>query len=200
MTISLPALIHVTHQKSGSQWVRRILEVYAPERIVTPQIDNRQFLAEPVQEGYIYPTVYVTWEEFEKVKLPSHWRRFVVIRDLRDACISAYFSIRYSHRPNPYVKQWRETLSKMSQEEGILWVFHNWLPSIAEIQRSWLASNERLFRYEEMLENDYETFLEIFRHCNYPVDEEKLRHAVVSQRFENITGGAPAGPDGRDGA
>src|SRR5690348_1962232 len=86
-----PTIFHVTHWKAGSQWLHRIL------RDIAPQILEKQFLIEPIVAGTIYPTVYVTKEQFESVPLPTGSRKFVVIRDLREALVSAYFSIRYSH-------------------------------------------------------------------------------------------------------
>src|SRR5437016_8561927 len=93
-----PAVIHVTHYKAGSQWIYAILRDCVPKRrIVPPQFDRGQFLGERVRQGKVYPTVYVTREEWDTATLPQQWRRFVVIRDLRDALVSGYFSIKVSH-------------------------------------------------------------------------------------------------------
>src|SRR5262249_7213471 len=90
-------LIHVTHQKAGSQWIHRILRACFSERIVDPSLGDRQFKNRPIVPGAIYPTVYVTRDEFEAVHLPPGARHFTVIRDLRDTLISAYFSLKLSH-------------------------------------------------------------------------------------------------------
>src|SRR5438132_1635162 len=92
-----PTIFHITHWKAGSQWVHKILNSCALSRIVRPQVNELQFLNEPLQAGKIYPTVYVTKQQFDSVKLPADWRRFVIIRDLRDTLISGYFSIKVSH-------------------------------------------------------------------------------------------------------
>src|SRR5262245_49094046 len=90
-------IFHVTHHKAGSQWINRILHALAYDRIVQPEVESTQFLTKPIIQGSVYPTVYVTREQFESVKLPRHWKRFVVIRDLRDTLVSAYFSFKHSH-------------------------------------------------------------------------------------------------------
>src|SRR5690348_2267422 len=106
-----PTIFHVTHWKAGSQWLHRILRDIALDRIVAPQLFEKQFLIEPIVAGAIYPTVYVTKEQFESVPLPTGSKKFVVIRDLRDTLVSAYFSIRYSHAViDKSLAEWRERL------------------------------------------------------------------------------------------
>src|SRR4051794_4521850 len=83
-----PTVLHVTHYKAGSQWILQTLKGPAPPRFVSPELGSTHFLGKPVLPGKLYPTLYVTKEEFDSVELPKRWRRFVVIRDLRDTLIS----------------------------------------------------------------------------------------------------------------
>ena len=83
--------------------------------------------------------------------MPGRFRRFLVIRDLRDTLISAYFSLRHSHViDNPLVEKWRTVLVRLSEEEGILYLLELWLPLCVIIQRSWLESGERGFPFERL--------------------------------------------------
>ena len=66
-----PTVFHVTHWKAGSQWIHRILIDLMSQDIVKPQIGMSQFLQSPIRPGAVYPTVYVTREEFEAVDLPE---------------------------------------------------------------------------------------------------------------------------------
>ena len=101
------AIFHITHQKAGSQWINRILHALCYNRLVLPEVESVptherplegvQFLKKPVRPGSIYPTLYLTREEFNTVPLPRHHRRFIVIRDPRDTMVSAYFSYKVSH-------------------------------------------------------------------------------------------------------
>ncbi len=57
-------IFQVIHWKAGSQWIHRILKEIAQERIVDPKIDAKQFLETPLVCGAVYPTVYVTSNQF----------------------------------------------------------------------------------------------------------------------------------------
>ncbi len=122
MVSTVPTVFHVTHVKSGSQWVYNILEGCAPGRIVKPRVKVAQFYEDAILPGMIYPTVYVSQPRFEATLRPQNhpsadhqidspayknWRNFVelqlpikvffVMRDLRDTLVSLYFSLKVSH-------------------------------------------------------------------------------------------------------
>lgn len=188
-----PTIFHITHWKAGSQWIYKILRDCAPEHIVPPQLGESQFLHWPLLEGRVYPTVYVTKQQFDSVRLPANWRRFVVIRDLRDTLVSAYFSIKVSH---PILESrmayWRGILHSLSLEEGLIYLMDEWLPYCARIQLSWLEAGERLIRYEDLLEHDLDILEQVLiNECQLAVPPEKLRAAILANRFEQLTKGRP---------
>ena len=193
---TLPTLIHVTHWKSGSQWIHEILRACFLDQIVPPTIENGQFLNEPIIAGGVYPTVYITKDEFSQAALPKKWHRFVVIRDLRDTLVSGYFSIKNSHPPVGPIPQWRQELSSMSQEEGLLWVFENWLPASATIQASWVKANEPFIKYEDLLVNDVDILTKIIiDDAHYPISKVKLEQIITAHRFESMSGGRQRGEE-----
>ena len=190
-----PTVFHITHWKAGSQWLYKILLDLVPERIVPPQLDEKQFLELPLVRGAVYPTVYVTKEEFGSVALPRNYRKFIIIRDLRDTLISGYFSIRYSHAViDQRLARWREYLDSTSIEGGLLMLIDEWLPMSAQIQESWIDSDERIIRYEELLDNDINILEDVLiGECQLDVSRERLRGVVVKNRFESLTGGRKSG-------
>lgn len=192
-----PTIIHVTHWKAGSQWILKILKECAPDRVVRPQLNQAQFLMSPIQIGKIYPTVYVTKSQFDRTHLPQDTRRFVVIRDLRDTLVSAYFSMKVSHQViKDELSHLRHKLLQLNQEEGMLYMIDNWLPPNAKIQTSWLEANEPLIRYEDLLANDLEILEEVLLvRCQLPMKREQFRQAVINNRFENITAGRARGTE-----
>ena len=199
-TLSLneqPTVFHITHWKAGSQWLYKILREIALERIVIPLVDEKQFLDAPLVRGAVYPTAYVTKEQFHSVALPENYRKFIIIRDLRDTLVSGYFSIRYSHALiDERLARRRERLEARTIEEGLLMLMDEWLPESARIQESWIESGEKFIRYEDLLEKDSEILEELLiGHCEIPVTPERLREVVVANRFENLTGGRKPGEE-----
>lgn len=192
-----PTVFHITHWKAGSQWLYKILREIALERIVVPQLSEKQFLGAPLLSGAVYPTVYVTKEQFHSVEIPENYRKFIIIRDLRDTLISGYFSIRYSHAViDESLARWREQLGAMTIEEGLLMLMDEWLPASAKIQQSWIEAGEKFIRYEELLDKDAEILQELLiGHCEITVAPERLREVIVANRFENLTGGRKPGEE-----
>lgn len=193
----MPTIFHITHWKAGSQWIYKILNKCAPDSIIAPKAGEAQFVEEPIQQGKIYPTTYVTKEQFEKVVLPENWRRFVIIRDLRDTLVSSYFSIKISHPIlESRMKEWRERLNSLTLEEGLIYLIDEWLFYPANIQGSWSDSGEKIIRYEDLLEHDVEILEPVLLdQCKLPVTRERFREIVLASRFENLTKGRKRGEE-----
>jgi lipopolysaccharide transport system ATP-binding protein len=194
---TIPTVFHVTHWKAGSQWIHRILRELVPERIVAPLPGRRQFLEQPILPSAVYPTVYVTREQFFSVPLPQHHRRFFVLRDLRDTLVSGYYSIRYSHpMHDERMAKWRAHLEGCSLEAGLEMLLREWLPASAAVQKSWVESGEAFLRYEELLERDLEIMTDILlERCQLDVAPERLREVIVANRFEHASGGRMRGEE-----
>ena len=192
-----PTVFHITHWKAGSQWLHKILLELHPERIVSPRVNERQFLETPLVCAAIYPTVYITKEQFYSITLPTDYRKFVIIRDLRDTLVSGYFSIRYSHTLiDDRLARWRNFLNAMSTEAGLLMLLDEWLPGAARIQESWIAASEKIIRYEELLDRDCEILEQVLiNECEIAVSPERLHSVIVSNRFEKLTGGRKPGEE-----
>lgn len=184
---------HITHWKAGSQWIYKILQQCAPERIITPKNNSAHFLEDPILPGKVYPTVYITPQEFYSVKLPDKWQRFFIIRDLRDTLISRYFSLKYSSVLIEKNKSARDTLNQLdSMEEGLAYLINNWLHKSANVQTAWFDINEPFIRYENLLENDVELLMpHILPNLN--ISKEKFHDAVLANRFEAFTKGRKKG-------
>jgi SAM-dependent methyltransferase len=192
-----PTLFHVTHWKAGSQWIHRVLRELVPERIVAPRDDQAQFFVAPLRAACVYPTDYVTREQFRSMAPPAASRAFVVIRDLRDTLISAYFSLRYSHvQSAAHMEQWRRILETVSVEEGLLRLLDQWLPMCASIQESWIGYGEPVIRYEDLLTDDTAILEQtLIDHGGLAVSSEQLRAAVARSRFEAISSGRRRGQE-----
>lgn len=193
-----PAIMHVTHYKAGSQWILAILQACVPELVVHPEPAVAHFLGRKLEAGKVYPALYVTREQFEAADLPRNWRRFVIIRDLRDTLVSSYYSARFSHPTDnhPYVVALREQLAPLSHEEGLLYLTRQANRASVEIQRSWLRSGVELIKYEDLLDRDIEVLERVLiDECELPVSRERLRSVVEGARFQRLSGGRMPGDE-----
>lgn len=184
-----PTVFHVTHWKAGSQWVRAVLNAADPERVVQGKDSPSWFFEDPIIPGGIYTPVYATWQQFRKiVPEQSPERTFVIVRDPRDAAVSWYFSLRYSH-PAGYetVSRTRQMLRGLGKREGMALVFNDYVRDLVEIQRSWLESGSKVFRYEDLLADQYGVFRQIFAHCGIDISDDRLRKIVSRFSFRRCT-------------
>ena len=162
-----------------------------PQRIVQPQHMARHALEETLLPGRIYPTVYASRETFEGLALPRPYRRFVVLRDLRDTLISLYYSLRHSHAVlTPHIAGVRDELASLDVESGLLRLLDGPLRNIAAIQRSW--ANSSFFRYEDLLSEPESELQAIVEASEIPVD---VRMAVRRHSFERVFGRKPGTED-----
>lgn len=191
----MPAIFHVTHWKAGSQWIKKILRKLAPDRFIESQLEVGHFLKVPLQESKIYSAVYVTKEQFENVKLPTSWCRFVVIRDLRDTLISGYFSLKISHTiVSSKISSFRDELISRNIEDGLIYLIDNWLYLSANIQQSWLSSGETLIKYEDLLVSDVDILSDILiNKCKIGLGVDEVKKAIIENRFVELTGGRECG-------
>jgi len=217
-----PTVFHVTHVKSGSQWVYQILNECAPARIVKPRVKVAQFYEDAIAPGMIYPTVYAPRDRFESTLWPrskpeadspaaQNWRNFVeqkspvktfvVIRDLRDTLVSLYFSLKVSHAIiSDNVSREHRQLGEMNFEDGLLHLFG---PTngqlIAKMQSSWMEpcrnGEALLLHYEDIIMDDFTQFQKIIDHCEIPVSRNQLREVVERNSFAARAGRQPGEED-----
>jgi len=191
-----PTVFHLTQYKAGSQWIYHILKRCAPERVVTPKQHVDHAIKDPILTGYIYPTVYQTKEKFDQISRPADSAFFVILRDLRDITVSAYFSLKISHAAMGKISEKRQELCRRDLESGLIWVIENETQYNADIGRTWAESGEQWIRYEDLLHRDIELLQEALLHrCRLPIKETALRQAIVSCRFDQFSGGRRRGEE-----
>lgn len=186
--LDLPTVFHITHYKSGSQWVYNVLQASSPERIMPPRIEVAQFLGQNVIQGMIYPTLYVTREAFETVSIPENHIKFVTMRDLRDSIVSWYFSASKSHREDPNLLQVRGKLNSESRNAGLQIAMRGQGKMTAAFQLSWMNSDALVVRYEDLLEDEQLYFRRIMRHCRIGISDKRLQDVVNLFSFDKRSG------------
>jgi lipopolysaccharide transport system ATP-binding protein len=154
-------------------------------------------MEDPIAVHGVYPRLYLTRDEFESVSLPASWRRFVVIRDLRDTLVSAYFSVKLSHREDPVLEAGRERLQSLGLDQGLTWMLdHLMVARSAEIQASWCRAGVSMIRFEELIERDAEILERVLiDECELALDRPRLRRVLRRTSFERMSGGRVPGEE-----
>jgi lipopolysaccharide transport system ATP-binding protein len=188
-TESLPTVFHITHYKSGSQWVLAVLNEVAENRIIAPQVGATHVTDQPMVAGMIYPCVYLPQPAFTASNPPENKRIFIVIRDLRDTLVSLYFSVRNSHQiVNPAQQELRDALRAKKTNEGLLLLMDRRLHVSARIQTTWIDNENLIVRYEDLIRDEQAEFKKIISYCNIDMTDDALSAAVNRHSFENRAG------------
>ncbi len=188
---TFPAILHLAHPEAGGDWLAHVFRACVPDRVVMPSA-QACLVDELIQAGNVYPNVFVTRPEFDRLHLPGDWRRLVVIRDLRDTLVSAYLNFKASP------SELQTKLWALNTEDGLVYLMDEWLPACAEFQLSWLEAGERLIHYEDLL--IYDRLLEqvLIGDGGLPVSSAQLRKAIKTcqadkPNVETSVGTAEAG-------
>ena len=194
--VSNPTLLHITHWKAGSQWVKKIFIELFGDRLVPELPDNAEFLQQPVGAGGVYSPLYISKWQYDGVTVPADAARLVVIRDLRDTLVSMYFSFK---GPHPELSETgrvtKAVLNTLELEDALVYLLYETLPTSALIQQSWLTAGQQCYHYEDLLEHDVEIFTEAFAKLGLAIAPQRLRGVVEANRFQQITGGRARGQE-----
>lgn len=187
-------LVHVTHAKAGSTWIRNLLRELFRTRVtergrLVASGTGGDLSKHYFSPGKIYPAMFMTREQFLAHPELKNVNRFVVIRDLRDTFVSLYFSLKVSHPPmeDGHIAIERDKLQGLTEEEGLLSLIERRGRRVAAIQTSWLNANELVLRYEDIVKNPQGVFEELFlRKLGLPLSRSKLARAVRKVSFETV--------------
>jgi len=192
---------HITLGKAGSQWVKDVLtdpEIFAAQdlRFVQPTgaYSMPSFAAEP-DRTLVAPAFHVSHEEWRAFSGPDD-RCVVVLRDPRDSIVSWAFSVAYSHVTEPHISVIRPpmlALNLRGKLEVSMYVY--W--EAGDVQRSWSrlepTANVRVYRYEDLVENEHATFSSMIEHFGWRVHGPALDAVVDRLTFAKRTGGRQRG-------
>ncbi len=206
-------IYHCCVQKSGSQWIKSLLSyrlVYKTSKMKI-HIPHKNFIGgrtvqflidNPLPANKIITPLYIGYEDFLKIPKPGKYKAFFVMRDPRDILISWYFSTKFSHPKNPYIKKQRKILKVKNDEEAIRYlckhVFNRNNPQFNAI-RSWYShgkDNEDIMvlRYEELIgEKKIDLFIRLMAFINIGVSKEKIEYLLKKYSFEKFSRGRKIG-------
>lgn len=188
------ALFHISHWKAATTWIRGILVDAFGAEVLPRTYFEAQGLDSPIEPGKVYAGVCYSKEAFECLNRPLDTRRFVVIRDLRDTLISAYFSLKNSHPSKPPIIYYRRILGRLNQEDGLCYLARSWLLQSTLIQRTWLTAGEPCIRYEDITADPMRHFEKLFAtQLRVSVERSWLEKLVARHAFSRYSGGREPG-------
>jgi hypothetical protein len=85
-------------------------------------------------------------------------------------------------------------LSRLTEEEGLIYLLELWLPTCGNIQRSWLESGEPVFHLEDCMTDPSGTLKHMFESgLGLLVENQRLEQVIARYSFENLSGGRERG-------
>lgn len=140
----------------------------------------------------------LNWIQFSLLGRP--YKKFFIMRDLRDTLISLYFSMKKTHIiMRPEHATYRFQLTHSDQENGLIYLLGTEeFEDYSRIQLSWLEDPETLvMKFEDLIENP-SLFVKIIEHCQLDVSRERLQQVLDANSFENLAGGRTRGVEDQD--
>jgi hypothetical protein len=189
-------VIHAAQYKGGSQWVAGVLGDPAVQRIVGYQrvsgvLSANRLWKEPSDGLELWTPVYeLNALEWEAVKHPGD-KALVVLRDPRDCLVSMVYSVLFSHYETTRIKLQRELLYKVdgwsARIKSVLPEVH-WQKAFYETWCHYAKSDTVLVRYEDLVDNQYQVFDELFDWLGWPLDKSVKEDVVSRHSFERRSG------------
>lgn len=170
-------LAYFGHHKCASRYIISICENAAralglSTREYTYKTEFNEDLVEALKLNPV-DFLYYSNAEFEYVQpLLDQFRGFHLIRDPRDIVVSGYFSHLKTHTTEGWgeLEEYRAKLQSVSQDEGLFMeIDYNRLPF--DVMGAWEYDHTNILelKYEDMIVNPYQMFLEVFEFLGYYV-------------------------------
>lgn len=206
-------IYHCCIQKSGSQWIKSMFSdqmVYKASNMKT-HVPHKNFFArslvqylidKPLPVNKIITPLYIGYEDFLKIPKPEKYKAFFVMRDPRDILISWYFSAKFSHRKNPYIKEQRKILKAKNDEEAICYLckhVFNKNNILFNAMRPWYSNEKEkegiiVLRYEDLVgAKKIDSFIRLMAFINIGISKENIEYLLKKYSFEKFSRGRKIG-------
>lgn len=158
------------------------------------RLDER-FFDKPFPKNTFCSPLYISYNSFQTIPKPEHYRAFFVMRDPRDIVVSWYYSARYSHALVGPLSNIRQQLENLSQDDGLIYGI-DYLESTGLFKSlaSWVSANNHdpnvmLIKFEEAASADnYVVFRQLFDFCDIQIPELTLKTVLQDYSFKNMSG------------
>lgn len=212
---SKKTLYHCCVHKTGSQWIKGLLgdqliykaaglKIFSPQRNCLQKETTKLLYDNPLPGNMIISPFYCGYEVFRDMPKPEPYRCIFVMRDPRDILISWYFSAKFSHHKNPFIKKYRKILKSMDHEEGIDYIIRNFFGKNSPLfnaLHSWYLNREdykyiKIFCFEDLIgPNKKNTFTRLLNHLEIGLKEMDLEGLLDKYSFKSLSKGRNPGEE-----
>ncbi len=207
-------IYHCCVFKTGSQWVRAILEHpliykasglecyryedYLPGKTDTRNITQRSF-DEAFPQKKILSPLFLSYECFKAIQKPDNYSVFFVARDPRDIITSMYYSILYSHREMGRISEMRSILKAKTKRDGLAQVV-DWSRNesggigLFAALNSWSVAEKsvsdfKIFRFEDLTgKEQFDYFKMLMVYCRITISDTDLQQVLSDLSFQKLSG------------
>lgn len=210
-------IYHCCVQRTASQWIKRVLSdklilkassmsLYNPEQNFIGTTSQYPAAELSFPQSSIISPLYIDYKDFLEIPKPENYKVFFVMRDPRDLLISYFFSVKFSHSPNRYVKKMRAILAPLDTEGGISYLIEKINADhrvLYYTMRSWYIEGKddketMICRYEDLTgKNQLDSFDAIFCHLGLQIERKHIKKLLKRYSFKKLTGGRRQGKENR---
>jgi len=191
---SISNLYLLTMQKSGSQWIKQVLndryilkksglKLYPQHRYEWTEFHHK------FPKGTFVPGLYMSYDLYEEIEKPSQYKTICVVRDPRDIVVSWYFSMLKTHGLMGKVYKYRKALKKITIDEGL----HYCIDELAlkfSAMRTWFNNtndpNMLIVKFEDLVQYPTTTFSKVFEFCNIEITKGELESVLSRYTKEKM--------------
>jgi hypothetical protein len=201
---------HCCTQKTASQWFKAVFRDPAFQRhtgldvmpYVALGLREARFDA-PFPQHCIATHLYVDYPTYHAIPKPDRYRTFSILRDPRDALVSWYFSMKYSHSARfDVVRELRRELTDLDVVAGIDHLIGR-LDGFGffAAQRSWVEGpvlddpHVRVLRYEDFAADNVRFLAGLLDYLEVEMPAEVFRGLCERHAFRTCAGGREQGEE-----
>jgi hypothetical protein len=192
-----------TVQRSGSQWIKEFFDDPRVRRytglVSFPQhrYEWDEFVKRFPRYTFV-PGLYMSYDLYEEIDKPRHYRTFYVIRDPRSIAVSWYWSTLETHMLMGKVFKHREALQRLEFDEGLAYSIRALAGKFTDM-RTWMYNaydpNVMILRFEEVRADPIKYFRMVFDHCQVPIPDAQLEATLADYTREKMRARTLVGKD-----
>jgi hypothetical protein len=183
-----------TIQRSGSQWIRELFDDPRIRRFTgLPSFPQHRYEWDEFVKRYprytFVPGLYMSYDLYEEIDKPRHYRTFYVIRDPRSIAVSWYWAALKTHSLMGKIGKYRQDLQRLNFDEGLSYSIRALAGKFTDM-RTWMYNagdpNVLIVKFEDVTAGPMPHFRRIFQHCDVRIPDAELEATLADYTREKM--------------